>query len=660
MTITTTVNIVRYSGNGATTTWAYSFLIPESGDEVITFTAVDGTETVLAGGLYSITGLGSENGGIVTYPLSGSPIANGTRLTIQRVLPIVQETDLENQDGFYPATVESALDYLTMLIQQFNGSLDNVIRVPISDPTPDDLPAAAARALQTFIFDADGNPTVGLPSGVANISAVMQAVVAASTLLNARIALGVNLVTFQGTYGAVGDGVTNCSAAILQAATDGAFVFVEPGTYVLDAVNVSGLKGLIGMGTVNFIPSASVPTGGTAADFLLLGVGCTDAVVQGITLTASKATYPNLRMLSVGAVARVKILYNHVIGGGTGIYAGNSSDTIIMGSDVRLYNSKGINAEGGSQGDIFIIGNNVDGAGSSIHGITAFLGTQVTIAQNYVKNAGFFGIGANGIANIMITENRLFNSVHEAWNTEDCEIFNCTNNLQYWDVGVSIDYGCSIFGNTTSNSYGNVSGNIIVNAAAAAIGIEGPATGGLSGVTVSNNVGLNCCRSFAQGGIRLTGSANAQNYIHHNTLINSAGTTMTYGVEEFNSGGLPVLNRIEDNFVIGATTKQVLHINALAPAALTVNTDNYAPTNGQYYDFWIVGATGAVNLTGIANGFAGARLNLYNNTAFTITMKNNATSSAGNRFFFGADFSLAAGISLAIAWNSEVNGWIKD
>lgn len=659
MTITTTQNIVRYSGNGATTTWAYSFLIPESGDEVITFTAVDGTETVLAGGLYSITGLGSENGGIVTYPLSGSPIANGTRLTIQRVLPVVQETDLENQDGFYPATVESALDYLTMLIQQFNGSLDNVIRVPISDPTPDDLPTATVRALQTFIFDADGNPTVGLPSGTANVSAAMQAVVAASTLLAGRIAIGLNLVTFQGTYGAKGDGVTNDTVALMQADADEAFLLVEPGTYVIDNCTLDGLRGMICLGDVTFIPSSNVPTGGTSA-FLLL-FRAPSVFVQGLTIVAAKATYPNLKGLAAALpAANVVFVENTVIGCGFPIYEANVSNFYSIRNSVRLYGSRGITFEGASSGNVNALFNVIDGTGSSSHGISSQFGSQFTALGNYISSAGFFGIGVNTMINVIIGLNRIFNSVHESWNTEDCEVINITNNLSYWDVGVSTDYGGSIFGNTVSNAYGAIVGNVLVNAAAAAIGMEGPATGGLTGFTVTGNVGLNCCRSFSQGGIRMTGSANAGNFVHHNTLINSAGTTMIYGVEEFNSGGLPVLNRIEDNFVIGATTKQVLHINALAPAALTVNTDNYAPTNGQYYDFWIIGATGAVNLTGIANGFAGARLNLYNNTAFTITMKNNATSSAGNRFFFGADFSLAAGISLAIAWNSEVNGWIKD
>lgn len=190
MTVSSTANIVVYDGNGATTTFDYTFLIPAADDAVITYTDTAGVETVLNSNQYSITGIGSDAGGTVTYPLSGSPIANATFLSIRRELPLVQETDLVNQDGFYPEVVEDALDYVTMLIQQVNTTNTQAIRVPASESPPDELPAAALRANQALVFDSDGQPTVGSPSD-ATISIAMQPVAAASTLLSARALLGV-------------------------------------------------------------------------------------------------------------------------------------------------------------------------------------------------------------------------------------------------------------------------------------------------------------------------------------------------------------------------------------------------------------------------------------------------------------------------------------
>lgn len=193
MTVSSQTNIVVYSGNGATTIWDYDFLIPEQDDAIITYTDADGVETVLNTTQYSITGLDDPDGGAVTYPLSGSPITNGTFLSIRRELPLVQTTDLVNQDGFYPQVVENALDYLTMLIQQISTTNTQAIRVPASEDPPDELPSAAIRAGQQLIFDSDGQPTVGAPSS-ATVSAAMQPVVAAATLAAGRSALGVGFV----------------------------------------------------------------------------------------------------------------------------------------------------------------------------------------------------------------------------------------------------------------------------------------------------------------------------------------------------------------------------------------------------------------------------------------------------------------------------------
>lgn len=193
MTISTTANLVTYEGNGATTTFDFNFLIPEESDLIVTYTDADGTSTDLNSAVFSVTGIGDDNGGTVTYPLSGSPIASLTFLAIRRELPLTQETDLVNQDGFYPQVVEDALDTLCMQIQQISTLNSQAIRVPENEDPPDALPSAAVRAGQALIFDSEGQPTAGGITS-ATVSAAMQPVVAASTLAAGRGLFGVSYI----------------------------------------------------------------------------------------------------------------------------------------------------------------------------------------------------------------------------------------------------------------------------------------------------------------------------------------------------------------------------------------------------------------------------------------------------------------------------------
>lgn len=188
MTIATTKTVITYSGNGASTVFAYDFLIPSTDDLRVYLTLKsDGTETDLSASDYSITGIDDPAGGNVTYPLSGSPLSALYRISIERSLDLVQPTVIQNQGNLFADTVEEALDRLTMMMQQIGALYDRSIRVPMSSDEVDALPDASVRANMSLLFDANGDPTVGAISTVA-VSAVMVAVVSAATLAAARVA----------------------------------------------------------------------------------------------------------------------------------------------------------------------------------------------------------------------------------------------------------------------------------------------------------------------------------------------------------------------------------------------------------------------------------------------------------------------------------------
>lgn len=129
MTIRNQVSSVTAEGNGVTTSWTFTFLIPTTAScqvQVYDTTVDPATTSSIGSSQFSVSGIGVTTGGTLTYPLSGSPLSTGQYLTISRVLPIVQETSIRNQGNFYPAAVESALDNLTMIAQQLNADIQAI------------------------------------------------------------------------------------------------------------------------------------------------------------------------------------------------------------------------------------------------------------------------------------------------------------------------------------------------------------------------------------------------------------------------------------------------------------------------------------------------------------------------------------------------------
>lgn len=163
MALSTTARKVVHDGNGVATVFAFTFPIPEASQLSVVYTDADGDETTIASTSYSVTGIGTTGGGAVTYPLSGSPIAAGTSLTIARTVALTQPTVLTNQGGYYPEVVERRLDEIMMAIQQVNERIDRSIRGPISAAAYSDL--SGDLASKVVGFDAQSLPVVLNVSG---------------------------------------------------------------------------------------------------------------------------------------------------------------------------------------------------------------------------------------------------------------------------------------------------------------------------------------------------------------------------------------------------------------------------------------------------------------------------------------------------------------
>lgn len=262
MTVTSQVNVVVGQGNGATPIFTYDFLIP-TGTQVVIYTDISGTETTLTSSQYIITGLDNPNGGTVIYPTAGSPIANGTSLTIARILPLEQLVAISNQGAFYPAAAEGALDYIMMCLQQIQNETGRALVVPIVDPSqPLPLPAVAQRANQLLGFDTLGNPIAAQPSA-ALVSSAMQPVVSAATLAIARMLLGLGTASAENLLGPIiddGAGNLTIKAGGITPAMLGssAFTNISSGTTVD--------LGTVTSHNANILGSTTITSFGSSAD----------------------------------------------------------------------------------------------------------------------------------------------------------------------------------------------------------------------------------------------------------------------------------------------------------------------------------------------------------------------------------------------------------
>ena len=197
MTVPTTLNKQTFLGDGATTSFPFTFACEAVGDIVLYITDPSGNVTQVLSNQYQVilNPLIAPNvtpiGGQVVYPVVGSALGTGYKLTIIRRMSYVQLVSLANQGTLLQAVIEGALDAIVLEIQQISEVVGRNLSVGITDPQPGLLPPVANRAGLLFGFDGAGNPTAvsTAPAGV--ISAAMAPVVGAATIAQAQALLGI-------------------------------------------------------------------------------------------------------------------------------------------------------------------------------------------------------------------------------------------------------------------------------------------------------------------------------------------------------------------------------------------------------------------------------------------------------------------------------------
>lgn len=133
-----------YNGNGSTTSFSFSFKTFAAGDLLVTKMDTLGVETTLVlNSDYSVT-LNSDQdtspGGTITYPISGSPLPTGHKLTIVGDLEYEQTTDLLGGGAFNARVIEDTFDRTVIQIQQLEERIDRALLVPVNSTANAQLP----------------------------------------------------------------------------------------------------------------------------------------------------------------------------------------------------------------------------------------------------------------------------------------------------------------------------------------------------------------------------------------------------------------------------------------------------------------------------------------------------------------------------------------
>lgn len=146
-----------YVGNGAVDTYSYNFKIFDDDHLRVVIKNTLGVESVLVKTTdYTVTGVLAAAGGSVALVNAAQAwldvdgdLKTGYVLTILRVLPIDQETDLRNQGSYFPEDVEDQLDKCVMIDIQQQEQIARSVKIPETvsvasfDP---DLPADIATS----------------------------------------------------------------------------------------------------------------------------------------------------------------------------------------------------------------------------------------------------------------------------------------------------------------------------------------------------------------------------------------------------------------------------------------------------------------------------------------------------------------------------------
>lgn len=170
-----------FTGDGNTAVFPFTFKVFQASDLLVVQTDTTPTDhTLVLNTDYTVTLNANQDanpGGAVNMPVAPP---SGYLLTLGSNVPELQSVTLTNNGGFYPTVINSALDYLTILIQQVSEKVGRALVMPFSSNASGELPPVAPGQLLGWKADGSGIDNVGA-SGVGAGSIVASNMAAGAT-----------------------------------------------------------------------------------------------------------------------------------------------------------------------------------------------------------------------------------------------------------------------------------------------------------------------------------------------------------------------------------------------------------------------------------------------------------------------------------------------
>lgn len=153
MAVETTGTSANFIGTGVSSSYAPGFYVNTSGQVKVYVAGVLKT----LGDDYVVNGVGDAVGCTVV-----GNFTSGAAVYIERVTPITQLVDTQNNETILEDVLDAEFDKLTMIAQELDGSVGRAVLVPKGEQGGT-LPSAAVRAGYLLGFDAEGALALATP-----------------------------------------------------------------------------------------------------------------------------------------------------------------------------------------------------------------------------------------------------------------------------------------------------------------------------------------------------------------------------------------------------------------------------------------------------------------------------------------------------------------
>ncbi|MEM9107510.1 MAG: hypothetical protein AAGC96_17830 [Pseudomonadota bacterium] len=263
MTVSTTTNRVRASGDGSTTTFLFPYSFEAATHLEVIVTDAEGVETVqLLSTHYTVSGAGKDSGGSVSFSL---PPAAAETVTILRREPLTQETDANDVGSFRAQAFEAQFDRFARMAQRLEEAMGRALKFRRSSGNSDiDFPEPVAGKAIAWNGDGTALETVTqAASGAETLPATASRYIRrndSGTAYVARTAAEVRVDIGLGQVDDTADADKPVSAA-QQLALDGKAA-VDHGHAIADVIDLqSNLDAALGAGAPHVVIEDQKPAG---------------------------------------------------------------------------------------------------------------------------------------------------------------------------------------------------------------------------------------------------------------------------------------------------------------------------------------------------------------------------------------------------------------